>query len=83
MPRIYLVSANPYPGRLLKIDEEQRAIVRRLPPYWETKLAPAARFSDLVSDLRRYKPDIVHFSAHGSPMDHIVLTLRALVHSVV
>ncbi len=73
MPVIYLVSANPFPERPLKIELEQRAILRCLPPSWDIKYAPAARISDIVSDLRRYNPDIVHFSAHGSPMDRIVL----------
>lgn len=73
MPQIYLVSANPFPERPLKIDIEQRAILRRLPASWDIKFAPAAQISDILFDLRRYKPDIVHFSSHGSPMDRIVL----------
>lgn len=73
MPVIYLVSANPFQDRPLKIDVEQRAILRRLPSSWDIKLAPAARIADIVSDLSRYNPDIVHFSAHGSPMERVVL----------
>lgn len=68
-----MVSANPYPDRPLKIDIEQRAILRRLPASWEIKSAPAAQISDILFDLRRFKPDIVHFSAHGSGMARIVL----------
>ena len=73
MPLIYLVSANPFRDRPLKIDVEQRAIMRRLPASWEIKLAPAARITDILSDFRRFNPDIVHFSAHGSPLERIVL----------
>src|SRR6202012_739328 len=31
------------------------------------------RVGDIISGLRRFKPDVVHFSAHGSPLDRIVL----------
>lgn len=72
MPTVYLVSANPF-ARPLKIDIEHRAIHRRLPASWQIRPAPAAEIGDLISDLRRLKPDIVHFSAHGTPTERLVL----------
>jgi phosphoserine phosphatase len=73
MPTIYLVRANPFPEKPLQVDDEERAILRRLPPSWDIKLGPAARIGDILSDLRRFKPHIVHFSAHGSPTERLVL----------
>jgi HAD superfamily phosphoserine phosphatase-like hydrolase len=73
VPTIYLVYANPFPEKPLKIDIEMRSIFRRLPASWDIKLGPAARMDDIVSDLRRFDPDVVHFSSHGSPTERLIL----------
>lgn len=73
MPTIYLVYANPFVEKPLKIDIEMRSIMRRLPASWNIKPGPAARMDDIVSDLRRFDPDVVHFSSHGTPTERLVL----------
>lgn len=78
MIRILFLAANPLDTPRLRLDEECRAIDAALrsgeyrdsfilEPHW------AVRPSDLQEYLLRHKPDIVHFSGHGSQANEIIL----------
>lgn len=78
MIKILFLAANPTDSIRLRIDEESRAIDQALQQtefrdrfdiiqHW------AVRVSDLQSLLLRHKPQIVHFSGHGSESSEIVL----------
>lgn len=73
------LAANPLETDPLKLDEEMRAIdaaIRQgefrneldVRSHW------AIRVDDLQELLLRYRPDIVHFSGHGSQESKIILT---------
>src|SRR5262249_23581093 len=63
----------------LRLDQEMRAIDEALlqkaefRDKFDIKQQWAVRVSDLQGHLLRYKPDIVHFSGHGSASGEIVL----------
>lgn len=76
--KILFLAANPLDTSRLRLDEEIRAIDQALRqtdfrdkfdirPHW------AVRVVDLQGYLLRYKPDIVHFSGHGSTSSEIVI----------
>jgi hypothetical protein len=76
--KILFLSANPKGTVPLRLDEEIRSIDEalrasqgrdriRLEQQW------AVRVSDLQGLLLRYRPDIVHFSGHGSPASSLIL----------
>jgi hypothetical protein len=73
--RIQFVNANAVPSAYLNIDREKRNIAEklRLRDAAEVFDIPAARLSDVIEALRTNKPTVVHFSAHGSPLDEIIL----------
>ena len=69
---ILFLEANPLGTSKLALDEEMRAIDEKIyaselrdqivsNPAW------AVRPDDLLQALNRYRPDIVHFSGHGTP----------------
>jgi CheY-like chemotaxis protein len=76
--KILFLSANPKGTAQLRLDEEVRAIDQAL---MQTEFRDrfiirqhwALRAFDLQSYLLRHKPDIVHFSGHGSPASEIIL----------
>lgn len=76
--KVLFLSANPLDTSRLRLDQESRAIdvaLRRsefrdtfdIEQHW------AVRVSDMQELLLRHKPDIVHFSGHGSTSSEIVL----------
>lgn len=75
--KIQFVVANAFPEAALRVDEEIRAIelaffrLGSLRP--KTYTAPAARLKDVIHSLDTNRPQVVHFSAHGSPISEIVL----------
>ncbi len=75
---ILFLASNPDNSSRLKLDEEIRAITRKirasghpealnLEPIW------AARPDDLLQALLDHQPQIVHFSGHGSQAGEIIL----------
>src|SRR5437868_10858442 len=67
---ILFLAANPVGTDRLALDEEARAIQEELEggghrDQFELVTRWAARPLDLLRDLRRLKPTVVHFSGHG------------------
>ena len=78
MIKILFLAANPSDTTRLRLDEENRAIdqVLRQAEFrdkFEIHQHWAVRVTEIQSFLLRYKPDIVHFSGHGSNSGEIVL----------
>ena len=76
--RILFLAANPIDTQPLRLDEEMRAIDRALREAefrdrFEVKQQWAVRIGDLQEALLRHRPDIVHFSGHGTASSEIVL----------
>jgi hypothetical protein len=76
--KILFLTANPTDSSRLRLDEESRAIDLALRQTefrdrFEIQQHWAVRVSELQSYLLRHKPDIVHFSGHGSKLGQIVL----------
>ena len=78
MIKVLFLASNPKATQPLKLDEEARPItekireakyrdVLKLETLW------AVRPDDLIQALNEHKPQIVHFSGHGSEMGEIVL----------
>jgi hypothetical protein len=68
---ILFLAANPKDSNPLRLGEEVRNIEEqlRLSQHRETfnlEQQWAVRTTDILAAMRRYKPDIVHFSGHGS-----------------
>ncbi len=76
--KILFLAANPKDTSQLRLDEEMRGIdqVLRQAEFrdkFDIKQHWAVRVVDLQGYLLRYKPDIVHFSGHGSASTEIIL----------
>ncbi|MEA5622447.1 CHAT domain-containing protein [Nostoc sp. UHCC 0251] len=76
--KILFLAANPSDITRLKLDEESRSIDQALRQSefrdkFEVIQHWAVRVSDLQGILLRHKPDIVHFSGHGSAANEIIL----------
>ena len=76
--KVLFIAANPNDTVRLKLDEEIRSIddALRQSEYrdqFDIRQHWAVRVSDLQHLLLRYRPDIVHFSGHGSANSEIVL----------
>jgi hypothetical protein len=76
--KILFLAANPRSTGRLRLDEEVRAIRERLNVAehrgrFTLEQEWAARVSDIQGHLLRYKPNIVHFSGHGSNAGETVL----------
>jgi len=76
--RILFLAANPRDLSSLRLGEEIRTIEERLRlsefrNHFEIEQSHALRYSDITEALLRYKPDIVHFSGHGSSSGEIML----------
>ncbi|NKJ71818.1 CHAT domain-containing protein [Rhizobium leguminosarum bv. viciae] len=77
MLKILFLAANPSNADRLDLEEEQRAIERELRAVkFRDNISlvakHAVRADDLLFYLREEKPDVVHFSGHGSPDGIIV-----------
>lgn len=69
--RILFVAANADPEHGLDLEEEMRSLEQELAMSQfrsrvEAFFAKAARPADLVTQLRKYRPQVLHFSGHGS-----------------
>ena len=76
--RILFLSANPWTTSRILVDEEAREIFERIHegPHrnkFELHKHVATRPHDLQKLLLLYKPQIVHFSGHGSKQHKIIL----------
>src|SRR5207237_994494 len=76
---VLFVAANPIKAPRLMLDEEIREIENKILAakhgnLVDIKSAWAARPDDLLQAFNKYRPNIVHFSAHGSPSGQIILT---------
>ena len=76
--KILFLAANPSDTTRLELDEEIRAIdeaLRKsnLREHFELIQHHAVRVSDFPELLLRHKPDIVHFSGHGSASNEIIM----------
>lgn len=77
--KILFLAANPVDTSQLRLDEEIRAIdlILRQTDFrdrFDIRQHWAVRVIDLQGYLLRHKPDIVHFSGHGSKSSEIILT---------
>ena len=75
--KILILATNPKETSQLRLDEEVRSIDQALRrslfrDVFELNQQWAVRVSDLQHILLRYKPDIVHFSGHGSTSGGII-----------
>jgi len=80
--RILFLAANPTDSTRLRLDEECRAIDQALRKAefrdkFDIRQHWAVRVSDIQELLLRHKPDIVHFSGHGSKSSEIILEDRS------
>jgi hypothetical protein len=85
--KILFLAANPQDITRLQIDEEMRAIDQalRMTEYrdrFDLRSHWAVRYSDLQELFLRYRPHIVHFSGHGSPVGEIILQSEHGIHPV-
>src|ERR1700749_3880281 len=69
--KILMFSANPVGTGTLKLDEEVRAIMKKVQATTHRDLlsiefAPAARPGDFLEEMNRHEPHVVQFSGHGS-----------------
>jgi CheY-like chemotaxis protein len=76
--KILFLAANPADTPQLRLDAEMRAIDQALQRAefrhrLEIKQHWAVQIGDLQNHLLRHKPDIVHFSGHGSETSEIIL----------
>src|SRR6266481_4894106 len=72
--KILFVSANSVPGAPLKVEDEYKEVLKVLPSKrWDIRHNPSATLKEVMDQIKSYQPDIVHFSAHGSPSEKIVL----------
>lgn len=76
--KVLLFAANPSGTAQIRLDEEIRQIRQKLAQgdhrdQIDFQSYPAVRFDDMVNALNSEKPDIVHFSGHGTPDGALVL----------
>ena len=79
--RILFLAASPKTMVPLDLDEESRAIEQKISAatyrdQLEFIQKWAVRPDDLLQHLNQYKPEVVHFSGHGSENDEIILLDR-------
>ena len=78
MTKLLFLAANPLDTDPLRLDEEMRAVDLALRQagfrdQFDVRSHWAVRVGDLQELLLRHRPDIVHFSGHGSSAGEIVL----------
>ncbi|MBK9962724.1 MAG: CHAT domain-containing protein [Saprospiraceae bacterium] len=75
---ILFLSANPRNSEGLRLDEELRKVKDELSKStsrdsFEIKSEPAVKISTITQAMQKHKPEIVHFSGHGTGIDGIVV----------
>lgn len=78
MNKILFLAANPSDTQPLKLDVEIREIDGKIlrsefRDLFKIEQQWAVRVTDIQEHLLRYKPDIVHFSGHGSKTSELIL----------
>ena len=78
MIKVLFLTSNPEGTPALKLDEEVRLITQKIRAseyrdVLKMETLWAVRNDDLLQALNEHKPQIVHFSGHGSKMGEIVL----------
>ena len=79
MIKILFLSSNPEFTPALKLDEEARLIIQKIRTtdryrdVLKIETLWAVRPDDLLQALNEHKPQIVHFSGHGSKTGEILL----------
>lgn len=78
MIRILFVAANPIDTNPLRLGEELRQIQGKLRSAdsrasFELRSAFAVRPDDLLQQMNEFRPHILHFSGHGTPVGEITL----------
>jgi hypothetical protein len=78
MIKILFLAANPLDTTYLRLDEEIRSIDQALRQTefrdrFDIRPHLAVRVGDIQDLLLRHRPDIVHFSGHGSESSEIIL----------
>jgi len=76
--KVLFLAANPKGTSSLQLDEEIRAITQKIRSsdyrdLFELVSVWAVRADDLLQAFNEHKPDLVHFSGHGSSEGEIVL----------
>ena len=76
--KLLFLAANPRDTAKLDLDEEMRAITNQVRIAEDRNLLSvisgwAVRSGDLIPLLNQHKPEIVHFSGHGSPQGELCL----------
>lgn len=79
MLKILFIASNP--GNSLMLDQEFHNITAKIlaaagPHAVEIDSIWAARRDDLLQGLNQYRPDVVHFSGHGSKTGELILMNR-------
>lgn len=74
--KILFLAATPLDTVRLSIDEEVRAIQQTLRQadyrIFDVQLGPAVRIEDLQALLLQHRPDILHFSGHGTETSALI-----------
>lgn len=76
--KVLFLAANPLGISSVNLEEEIRSITKKIREsdrrdQIELILCLAARPGDLIQALNQHKPQVVHFSGHGSPTGEILL----------
>jgi len=76
--RILFIASNPIDKMRLRLDEEVRLIdeALRRSEFWskfESQQGWAVRVTDIQNLFLRYRPNILHFSGHGSKSGEIIM----------
>ena len=79
--KVLFLASNPIGTSTLSLDQELRAITTKIRSAQfrdaiEVIACLATQADDLIDYLNQYRPDIIHFSGHGSPDGEILLMDR-------
>jgi hypothetical protein len=77
--KILFVSANSVPDAHLRVEDEYKEVCAKVGPSkrWDIRHTPSATLNEVMNEMKTYEPDVVHFSAHGSPSEEIVLNNKS------
>ena len=70
---ILILAANPVGEAELSVCSELRQLRNVLQPKFEVQLSLDTSWDDFNEEIRKHKPDIVHFVGHGRSEDGLVL----------
>jgi hypothetical protein len=73
--RVLLLQSSPTDTSRLRLELEHREIrtvALATPDRLDVLVSPATRATDIVPELLRHQPDIVHFTGHGTPKGQLL-----------